>query len=68
MIDSWNPKILLLIAFGLLLLGFALPALMIMQMLPSTFFLNFLAYGASFTGLMLGFLGAILIASRGRRR
>jgi hypothetical protein len=68
MIDHWNPKIILPAAFVLLLLGFALPALMIMQLLPSTFFLNFLAYGASFLGLMLGFVGAISIASRGRRR
>jgi hypothetical protein len=68
MIDRWNPLYVLLIAFGLLLLGFALPALMIMQMLPSTFFLNFFAYGASFLGLMLGFVGAILITTRARRR
>jgi hypothetical protein len=36
-------------------------------MLPSTFFLNFLSYGASFVGLMLGFIGSILITTRGRR-
>jgi hypothetical protein len=68
MIDHLNPIIILLIGFVLLLLGFALPALMIMQMLPSTFFLNFLSYGASFLGLMMGFTGAILLSARNRRR
>jgi hypothetical protein len=67
MIDRWNPITVLLAGFALLLVGFALPALMILQMLPSTFFLNFLSYGASFVGLMLGFIGSILITTRGRR-
>jgi hypothetical protein len=61
-------RLLLLIAFVLLLVGFALPALMIMQILPSTFLLNFLAYAASFVGLMLGMLGSVMLFLRNRRK
>ncbi len=63
-----NPLILLFVGFGLLVLGFVLPVLMIMQLLPSTFFLNFLAYGMSFSGLMIGVLGSIMVATRYRKK
>jgi hypothetical protein len=48
-----------LFVVGLLLQvgGCALPFLMVMQVVESTFFLNFLAWGASVTGLALGFIG-----------
>jgi hypothetical protein len=59
-----DPRILLGAGFLLLVTGFVLPLLMIMQILPSTFFLNFFAYGASFMGLMLGIIGAISITLR----
>jgi len=63
-----NPKILLGVGFLLLVLGFALPMLMVMQIIPSTFFLNFFSYGASLLGLILGLLGAMSIIVRGRNR
>jgi hypothetical protein len=47
----------LLIGFVLILLGAVLPALMVIQVLPSTFFLNFFAYTASVVGLFLGIIG-----------
>lgn len=59
-----DPRLLLIGASLLLLLGFALPTLMIMQILKSTFFLNFLAYSASFVGLIMGLLGSLLLAIR----
>jgi hypothetical protein len=68
MISNWDPRLLFLIGFILLLVGFFLPVLMIMQFIPSTFFLNFLSYGASFLGLMLGFSAAVSYAARGRRK
>jgi hypothetical protein len=68
MISHWDPRLLFLIGFLLLLIGFLLPVLMIMQVLESTFLLNFLAYGASFLGLMLGFTGAVSFATRNRRK
>jgi uncharacterized membrane protein YedE/YeeE len=65
-----DPKILIGIGFPLLVLGFVLPMLMTMQIIPSTFFLNFFSYGASLLGLILGMLGAmsIIVRNRNRRR
>jgi hypothetical protein len=63
-----DARFLLLAGFVLLLLGFLLPLLMIMQFLPSTFFLNFLAYAMSFFGLMTGVIGSVMIAARYRRK
>lgn len=65
---STDPRLLLLIGFLLLILGFVLPLLMVMQILPSTFFLNFFAFGASFLGLMLGIIGSIFFVSRNKRK
>jgi len=55
MID--NPRILLSLGLILLFLGFALPLLMVMHVIESTFFLNFFSWGASVSGLFLGFIG-----------
>jgi hypothetical protein len=66
--SDMNPKLLLGIGVPLLLLGFLLPLLMVLQILPSTFFLNFFSYGASFLGLLLGLLGAMSIAVRNRNK
>ncbi len=41
----------------LVFLGALLPFLMVMRLLPSTFFLNFFSYAASVSGLFLGLLG-----------
>ncbi len=61
-----DPRVLFGVGLGLLLLGFALPALMILQIIESTLLGNFIAYAASFMGLMLGFIGAVLIIARHR--
>ncbi len=58
---------LMLIGFLLLLLGFVLPFLMLLHYIPSTFFLNFFAYGASMVGLLLGFIGIALYMRRNRK-
>ncbi|RME06192.1 MAG: hypothetical protein D6803_07180 [Anaerolineae bacterium] len=42
-----------------LLLGVALPFLMVVHVLPSTFLLNFIAYGFSVAGLICGMIGVI---------
>lgn len=62
-----HPWKLLVAAFVLLLLGLLLPLFMVLRLIPSTFFLNFLAYAASFSGMILGLIGAVLY-SRVRRR
>jgi hypothetical protein len=49
-----------LIFIGLLLslTGVILPFLMVIHLIPSTFFLNFFSYGVSLAGLFLGVIGA----------
>jgi hypothetical protein len=64
MIDE-RPRTLLFIAIGLLLFGWAMPFLMVIKLVESTFFLNFLSWGASVVGL---YLGVIAIAGLVRRR
>jgi membrane associated rhomboid family serine protease len=64
MIDE-RPRTLLFIALGLLLFGWVMPFLMVLRVVESTFFLNFLSWGASVGGL---YLGVIAVASLVRRR
>lgn len=62
--SPWIP-----IGIGALLvvLGAVLPLLMVLHVLPSTFFLNFFSYIASVLGLFLGIWGAALYIIRSRR-
>lgn len=52
-----NPRLLLAFGVTLMLLGVILPFLMVIQLLESTFFLNFFSWGASVAGLALGAVG-----------
>ena len=52
-----SPRFLVGLGLILMLLGIALPFLMVVKVLESTFFLNFFAYGASVSGLFLGVIG-----------
>jgi hypothetical protein len=61
------PLGLIVIGFFMVLGGVVLPFLMVMGILPSSFFLNFFAYGISVTGLFLGVIGASLYV-RGSRK
>ena len=66
---NWNPLFFILAGFFLVVAGFVLPFLMVLQVIPSTFLLNFLAYGASFSGLLLGIIcSAFYTATRRKRR
>ncbi|MFO8035330.1 MAG: hypothetical protein R6U57_01700 [Anaerolineales bacterium] len=53
-----HPKRLIAIGFVLVVLGFVVPFLMVLKIIVSTFALNFLSYGASISGLLLGILGS----------
>lgn len=53
-----NSKTLLFLAFGLLLFGWAIPFLMVMQIIEANYFLSFLSWAASISGLFLGVVGA----------
>ena len=52
-----NPRLLLSLGVFLMLLGIILPFLMVMRVIESMFFLNFFSWGASVSGLFLGFIG-----------
>lgn len=62
-----RPWALIGIGFLLSIMGIALPLLMLMHLLTSTFFLNFLSFTASMSGLILGIIGSAFVF-RGRRK
>jgi hypothetical protein len=55
-----SPKTALIAGFFLMLAGAALPFLMVIHVLESTFFLNFFSFGAQVAGLFLGFIGSVM--------
>lgn len=57
-----NPRFLLLFGVTLMLAGIALPFLMVIRVLESTFFLNFFSWGASVAGLAFGTIGFAMYA------
>jgi hypothetical protein len=61
-----SPRFLLSLGLFLMLLGVILPFLMVIQILESTFFLNFFAWGASVAGLAFGTIGFAMY-SRNRK-
>jgi hypothetical protein len=65
---NWNPLFFILAGFFLVVAGFVLPFLMVLQIIPSTFLLNFMAYAASFSGLLLGIIGSAFYTSARRKR
>jgi hypothetical protein len=62
-----RPRDIILAGLALSLAGFLLPLLMVMHVLRSTFFLNFLSFTASISGLILGILGASLYVRAHKR-
>jgi len=54
-----SPFQLVLLGFVLLVIGFILPFLMVLQLLESTLLLNFVAYLASLFGLIIGLIGIV---------
>jgi len=50
------------------ILGMVFPILMVLQVLESTLFLNFLSYGLSVGGLIIGFAGMTLIIKLNRNK
>ena len=57
-----SPRFLLSLGLILLIMGWTIPFLIIMYVIPSTLFLNFLSWGLSVAGLFLGFIGAAMLA------
>jgi hypothetical protein len=56
-----SPRFLLSLGLTLLLMGWLIPILIILYVIPSTLFLNFLAWGLSISGLFLGFIGTAML-------
>jgi hypothetical protein len=52
-----SPATSLAVGFVLIIAGFLLPFLMVLQILESNLMLNFSAYGASLVGLVLSLYG-----------
>ncbi len=61
------PWSLILIGFLLSVLGVVLPFLMLIQIIPSTFFLNFFSFTAMMIGLILGITGSALYVRHHRK-
>jgi hypothetical protein len=55
-----HPVAIIILGFFLLVIGWMLPFLMLLHILPSTFFLNFFAYLLMLLGLILGIVGSAL--------
>lgn len=62
-----RPRNLILIGLVLSLVGVGLPLLMVIHIVPSTFFLNFFSFAASMSGLIAGIIGASLYVSEHRK-
>ncbi|MGB9723096.1 MAG: hypothetical protein ACP5OO_03820 [Chloroflexia bacterium] len=56
------------LGFVLVVLGWLGPFLMVIKVIPASFWLSFLSYGLSVLGLFLGIAGASLYAIGRRRR
>jgi hypothetical protein len=54
-----KARILIVAGFFLVLLGAVVPFLMVLKILESSFFLNFFAYAAQVTGIVLGLIGVV---------
>jgi hypothetical protein len=61
-----SPGSLLSLGIILMFLGIILPFLMVIQVLESTFFLNFFSWGASVAGLSLGTIGFAMYSRGGK--
>jgi hypothetical protein len=62
-----KTRTLLFTALGLLLFGWIMPFLMVIHVVESTFFLNFLSWGASVGGLYLGVMAVAGLVRRGNK-
>mgnify|MGYP005853905789 CR=1 FL=1 len=65
---TYTPGLMIGIGFVLVVFGAVTPFLMVMKIIPSTFFLNFLSYAASISVVLLGFIGSLLYIRSHRDR
>ena len=63
-----QPWKIIVIGFLLVLLGFLIPLLMVINVIEANLFLSFLSHGASVAGLFLGLIGAASYVRLGKRK
>lgn len=68
MTNPFLGRRLMLIGFIAMLFGVLLPFLMVIMVIESTFFLNFLAFGLSIGGLLTGIVGIAMYSVEHRSR
>ena len=62
-----HPKRLIIIGFFLVLFGFIVPWLMVLDFVQTTIWLSFLVYGSQISGLILGIMGAAMMAGASKK-
>ncbi len=55
-----HPLKIIIIGFFLVLVGFVVPFLMVIDVIKPSYLLSFLSHGASVSGLLLGIIGAAM--------
>jgi hypothetical protein len=63
-----RPVQLILAGFVLVLIAWIVPFLMVLNIIPSTFLLDFLIYAAGVAGLFMGIIGAASYYSMKRKK
>jgi hypothetical protein len=63
-----QPWKLIAIGFVLVLLGFLIPMLMVVNVIEAGFLLSFFSHGASISGLFLGLIGSALYVRSDREK
>lgn len=66
--SRFDPKILLIVAAVLLFGGVIFPLLMVIKVLESTMFLNFMSFIMSTAGTVIGLIGAMILGVRNRNK
>ncbi len=64
----WGPWKTVLLGFIFVTLGVIFPLLMVLQVLESTLFLNFLSFLLSVAGVIIGFIGMAFIVKLHRNK
>ncbi|NOH00843.1 MAG: hypothetical protein HND47_02120 [Chloroflexi bacterium] len=62
-----HPERLIYIAVGMMLFGCIMPFLMVIHVVESTFFLNFLSYTMQVLGLLLGISGVAMLRAKQKK-
>jgi hypothetical protein len=63
-----DARTILVVGFILVMLGFILPLLEVLNILESTFLLNFFSYAASISGLFMGIIGSAYLVAKHRKK